>query len=62
MRWQNHSSAAVVALPGIVLNTYDGARRLPHYGHWAAAIGLTVIAVIIISMLIATLLRGRRRR
>lgn len=35
-------------------------RHLPHYGHWAVAIGVTVMAITLIALTLAAI--GNRRR
>ncbi|GAA4103143.1 hypothetical protein [Actinomadura miaoliensis] len=47
---------------GVLLVACAGALRLPHYGRWAAAIGITVLAVTVIAVMVSAIRGGRRRR
>lgn len=41
---------------------HTGFRPLPHYSHWAALVGVSVLTVLVIVALIAATRSGRRRR
>jgi hypothetical protein len=55
--------AAPHAAPWILHSAaWAGTAHLPHYGRWAAAIGLSILAIVVIVAAITAARSNRRRR